>query len=40
MSEKTEEQINKENESLKEALSAFGSLDESKLDGLKKEDGV
>lgn len=36
MSEKTEEQINKENESLKEALSAFGSLDESKLDGLKK----
>ena len=36
MSEKTEEQVKKENESLKEALSAFGSLDESKLDGLKK----
>lgn len=36
MSDKTEEEIKKENEKLKDALSAFGSLDESKLDALKK----
>lgn len=36
MSEKSKDEIKKDNEQLKEALSAFGSLDESKLDALKR----
>ncbi len=36
MSEKTKEEIESDNDQLKEALGAFGSLDDSKLDALKK----
>ena len=36
MSDKTEEEVNKDNKKLEDALSAFGSLDDSKIEGLKK----